>query len=162
MTVPNPTAEPSALDRTREEQTEATRQVVARYLQLLGAGATPAELAASFSEDVDWYIAGHVEAVPWLGRRHGRAGVADFFRQFREGVRQVRVHLEEPLVDGERAVVLGSFDSLLTASGRVVSSEAAVVMTVRNGLIVRYRILEDSYAVAQTIGDDSGSPGRHA
>ncbi|AKV00181.1 hypothetical protein AKJ09_06844 [Labilithrix luteola] len=137
--------------------------MVERYLRLLGTGATPAELAASFSEDVDWYIAGHVEAVPWLGRRHGRAGVADFFRQFREGVRQVRVHLEEPLVNGDRAVVLGSFDSLLTASGRVVSSEGAVVMTVRDGLIVHYRVLEDSYAVAQTIGDSSaasGSPAR--
>lgn len=134
-----------------DEQTRATREVVARYLQLLGSGASPEALAAAFSEDVDWDIAGDVEAVPWLGRRRGRAGVAEFFRLFREGVRPKKLQLEEPLVSGERAVVLGSFESRFTASGKVMASEAAIVLTVRDGLIVRYRILEDSHAVSRTI-----------
>jgi ketosteroid isomerase-like protein len=128
----------------------STRRVVDLYLGHLRSGAPPEKLAALFSEDVDWYIAGDVGSVPWLGRRNGRAGVAEFFTLFRKGVQPVRVELEEPLVSGERAVVLATFDSLLTASGRVVTSEGALVMRVRDGLIVQYRVLEDSYAVSQT------------
>lgn len=128
--------------------TTATARVVARYLERLTGGASPDELAAMFAEDVDWHIAGDVDRVPWVGRREGRAGVAAFFHLFRQGVQVRRLDLERPLVRGELAIVLGTFESLLVESGRVVASEGAIVMTVRGGLIVRYRILEDSFAVS--------------
>ena len=150
--------EPSRSDRSGEDDaTRATRRIVGRYLERLTGGAAPAELAEMFSEDVDWFIAGDTERAPWVGRRRGRAGVVEFFTLFARGVQPLRLDLEEPLVSGERAVVLGAFDSLLTASGRVVSSEGAIVMHVRDGRIVRYRILEDSFAVSQTSRGDAGS-----
>lgn len=37
----------------------------------------------------------------------------------------------------------------MKATGRLIESEFAFDLTVRDGLIVRYRMLEDSYAVEQ-------------
>lgn len=57
------------------------RATIEELFRRAGSGAPPEHIAELVSEDVDWYIAGDVATVPWIGRKHGRAGAADFYRQ---------------------------------------------------------------------------------
>ena len=47
------------------------------------------------------------------------------------------------------AVMLGSLASRIRRTGRIVTTDFAIVLTAVNGEIVRFQILEDSFAVSQ-------------
>jgi len=48
-----------------------------------------------------------------------------------------------------RALILGSLASKLKRTGKIVRTDFAIVLTVANGEIVRFQMLEDSFAVSQ-------------
>lgn len=89
--------------------------------------------------------------MPWVGRRKGRVGVTNFIRDLRTKIDPIDFSVRSTLVDGERAVALGSLKSRVDQTGRLIESEFALEFEVRNGLIVRYRLYEDSFAVAQAV-----------
>ncbi|MCV2219533.1 nuclear transport factor 2 family protein [Thauera sp. Sel9] len=128
-----------------------TDDTVRRLVSKIGQGATPAEIASLFSEDVDWFIAGDTENVPWIGRKHGRKGVAEFFSQIRELIAAERFEISDVLVKGGRAVVLGALASRARSTGKLMETEFAFDLIVENGLVVRYRMFEDSFAVARAV-----------
>ncbi len=134
----------------REE--EVVRRIVNRYFEMVGTGEDPESIASLFSENVDWNIPGHTALVPWIGRRTGRCGVAQFFYDLREQVEPVRFDLHSIVVEKDRAVALGELASRVRDTGRVIESEFAIEFTVRDALIIRYRLYEDSFAVAQAVG----------
>lgn len=126
------------------------RTAVTGFFDARLAGDSPLELAGRFHEDVDWYIQGDTETVPWIGRKKGRAGVAEHFTQLGEGVRPEGFEIDTVLSDGNRAVVLGTFRTRVAATGKLIDSEYAFDVAVDDaGLFTRYHMLEDSYAVSQ-------------
>ncbi|MBN8754647.1 MULTISPECIES: nuclear transport factor 2 family protein [Variovorax] len=131
--------------------TEHTRGIVEQLFAKARTGADPDEIASLFDEKVDWLIAGDVATVPWIGRKTGRAGVATFYRQIRELLVSERFEVTGILVDGSRAVVLGSLASRVKRTGKLIETEFVFDMAVHDGLITRYHMLEDSFAVAQAL-----------
>jgi ketosteroid isomerase-like protein len=127
----------------------STRQTIERLFERITASAAPEEIASEFSEEIDWDIAGDVEGVSWIGRRYGRSGVADFFRELRERIEPVRFHIRSIVAEGEQAVALGELTSRVKATGKTIESEFAIEFVVRGDLIVRYRLFEDSFAVSR-------------
>ncbi len=103
------------------------------------------------TDDLDWYVAGAVDRVPWIGRRTGQAGAADFYRQIRALIVSERFVVSEMLTKGNRVVVLGEFASRPRATGKLIETEFAFDVTVEIGAIVRFRLFEDSHAVAQAV-----------
>ncbi len=130
---------------------DATRRTVSQLFEKLQAGAAPEAIASLFGEDVDWHIPGDVDVVPWIGRREGRAGVAAFFRDLRQRVEPLRFEIRSIVVEGETAVALGELESRVKSTGNVIETEFAIAFTVRDALIVRYRLFEDSFAVARAV-----------
>ncbi|WNG30925.1 nuclear transport factor 2 family protein [Cystobacter fuscus] len=128
-----------------------TRALANAYLERLRAGAEPDVIASLFSEEVDWHIPGDTQRVPWIGRRKGRVGVADFFRALRAQIEPLRFEVRSLVVEGEEAVVLGALESRVRITGKVIDSEFAQHLRGRDGLIVRYRLFEDSFAVARAM-----------
>jgi ketosteroid isomerase-like protein len=51
----------------------------------------------------------------------------------------------------EKAVALLDLETRLNSTGKVILTEAAFAFTVRDDLITRFRLFEDSYAVAQAL-----------
>ncbi|WP_426757055.1 nuclear transport factor 2 family protein [Myxococcus sp. Y35] len=134
------------------------REVAERYLQAVQAfhanptaSATLAEVVALFDEDVDWSIDGDVARVPWIGPRRGHAAVGDFFRELISYVEPRRFEARTILADDETAVILGELASLVKATGRLIETAFAFDLTVRAGKITRYRMFEDSHAVARAV-----------
>ena len=114
------------------------------------AGATPEELTERFHENADWFIQGDTSALPWIGRKVGRAEIADHFAQHGQSTRPEAFEIDTIMTDGNRAVVLGTFVIRMLATDRVAESEYAFDITVDDsGLITRYHMLEDSWAFSE-------------
>jgi ketosteroid isomerase-like protein len=140
----------------RGEAPAATpREVAERYFERVAAfwsapedPAVLAQVLDLFAEDVDWDIPGDLDAVPWIGPRHSREGVGTFYRELAARLAPERFEVQRILADDDTAVALGGLASRVKATGRLIETPFAFVLTVRDGRIVRYRMLEDSHAVA--------------
>ena len=127
--------------------TTATRETVDAFFQRLAAP-EPETIVQLFADPVDWFIPGNEALAPWLGRRGTRDDVVAFFRLLFANVEPLRAEVQHILVDGETAIATGEFASRMLATGKVVESIFFIQFTVRDRQIVRYRLLEDSHAVA--------------
>lgn len=138
-----------------EAPTVTPIEIAARYFERVTAfwampdePQTLAAIVELFAEDVDWDIPGNVAAVPWIGPRHDREAVGAFYRELVARIAPERFDLQHILADEEQVVALGELASRVKATGRLIETPFAFVLTVRGGKIVRYRMLEDSHAVA--------------
>ncbi|MFF0575479.1 nuclear transport factor 2 family protein [Streptosporangium saharense] len=132
-----------------------TRATAEAFLRRLGEG-DPDRIAELFAERVEWRLdwpeEGH-PAVPWIRPRSTRADVAGHFREI------AAFHVPEKsagtvsgiVVDGTEAVILGDIRQTVRATGRPYTALCAVHLTVRDGLIVRYVVYEDSLTVAEAL-----------
>ena len=119
------------------------------FLGRMGGGAEPADIGKLFSESLQWEIAGDTGVLPWIGRKSGRAAITDFVRDSRAMTERIRFEVHDVLTGGNRAVILGSLASKLKRNGKIVTTDFAIVLTVANGKVVRFQMLEDSFAVSQ-------------
>ena len=124
-------------------------QLAQEFLHHMGGGAEPAEITALFSEDMTWTIAGDTGVLPWIGRKSGRAALIDFVNDSRAMIERISFEVHDILASDNRAVILGSLASKLKRNGKVVTTDFAIVLTVANGAIVRFQMLEDSFAVSK-------------
>src|SRR5882757_8172710 len=125
------------------------RNLAQEFLSRMANGAAPTEIAALFSEDLDWEIAGDTGVLPWVGKKKGRAAIADFVRDSRVMVERISFDVQDVLAGNGRAAILGSLATKIKRTGKVIRSDFVIVLTVANGQIVRFRMLEDSFAVSQ-------------
>jgi ketosteroid isomerase-like protein len=123
---------------------------IARMLLMeIAGGADPEAVAASFTPDVSFEIAGDEGALPWIGHRIGRGAVADFFRNAGNLIERISFDVEDVLTSDARAVIVGSLTTRVKATGRVIESAFAIILTVAEGeTISRFQMLEDSFEVS--------------
>jgi len=99
----------------------------------MASGAEPTEIAKLFSEELDWEIAGDTGVLPWIGKKKGRVAIADFVRDSRAMVERIKFEVHEVLAGSSRAVILGSLVSKLKRTGKVITTDFAIVLTIANG-----------------------------
>lgn len=135
------------------------REVAERYLEKVGAfwGAPDAPesneaIVDLFAETVDWYVPGDPALLPWSGARRTREDMRTFYPALARGIEPRRYEVKRILADDEMAVVIGDLASAIRATGTLAESPFAIELGVRDGKIVRYRMHEDSYAVARAAG----------
>jgi ketosteroid isomerase-like protein len=126
-----------------------TLRLAQEFLRRMGSGAEPSEIAKLFGETLEWDIAGDTGALPWIGHKSGRAAITDFVRDSRAMIDRISFEVHDILASDNRAAILGSLTSKLKRNGNVVTTDFAIVLTVANGEIVRFQMLEDSFAVSQ-------------
>ena len=143
---------------TRSDASTATRAVVETFFQRLAAE-EPDAFTALLAEDIDWLIPGDTSVAPWVGRRSTRDGVAEYLRLLRANVEPLRAEVQHVLVDGDVAIAVGEFASRMLKTGKVVESMFFAQFLVRDGLVVRYRLLEDTLAVVAALTEPTGRIG---
>ena len=126
-----------------------TLRLAQEFLGRMGGGAEPAEIAKLFSENMEWEIAGDTGVLPWIGQKSGRAAIIDFVNDSRAMIERISLEVRDILAGDHRAVILGSLVSKLKRTGKIIKTDFAIVLTVANGEIVRFQMLEDSFAVSQ-------------
>jgi uncharacterized protein len=124
---------------------ENVRTVRRLYARFFGQGDIPGALLL-LTDDVDWWLAGPGEILPWAGTWHGREQVGRFLAAFPE---TLEIEAFEPrtfVAQGETVVVLGQERARVKPTECVCETEWAMVFTLRGGKIARLRHYHDSAA----------------
>jgi ketosteroid isomerase-like protein len=126
-----------------------TLHLAQELLERMGKNAEPTEIAELFSENMVWEVAGDIDALPWIGQKRGKKAVIDFIKDSRVLIERISFEVYDILASDYRAVILGLLSSKLKRTGKIIRTDFAIVLTITNGEIVRFQLLEDSFAVSQ-------------
>lgn len=124
-------------------------EIARTLLDGLGTGRDPADIAAAFSEDLVFEIQGDEGAMPWIGRKAGRQAVVDFVRNLRDLTEPLSFDVEDILASESRAAIVGSLRTRIKATGKVTTTQFALVLTVLDGVVSRFQMLEDSFDLSK-------------
>jgi len=109
------------------------------------------DLADLFSDNIDWYIPGDETKAPWLGRRGTRQEVSEFYESLWKNTEPISVEIENVFIDNDKAIIAGEFSTRMLKTGKIVDSLFFIQITIKDNLIIKYRLLEDSLAVAKSL-----------
>ena len=124
-------------------------EIAQELLEGLGAGRAPDEIAGPFSPDVIFEIQGDDGVLPWIGRKSGRSAVVDFVRDIRTMTDPLTFDVEDLLASDNRVAIVGSLKTRIKATGKVTATQFAIILTVAEGVITRFQMLEDSFDVSK-------------
>jgi ketosteroid isomerase-like protein len=128
-----------------------TRDFVLEFLKMRQT-ADPVLLAPYLDEDIDWLISGPVDVLPHCGQRRGKAEVIDTICRVSPDIFVSRdFEIDHLLVHGDYAATLSRFHATHAATRRQVSYRCAHFMRFRNGKLVWYRGLIDSFSATEQV-----------
>ncbi len=123
------------------------RSIVERYFAAFGAGDTEAALAC-VHPDAIWHVDGD-PIVGTVGIVRGRDAVRSWQIRFPSSFRPIDFSVDRLIAEGADVMALGHFRHRVVSTGAIVDSGYAIRFTVRDGLIARYQIFEDSLLIAR-------------
>ncbi|TQJ46375.1 hypothetical protein FBY34_5758 [Streptomyces sp. SLBN-115] len=131
---------------------ESPTRTVQRLFPLLSKGRS-AEAAALFADSVSFSIP-HPPGIPWVPEVDSAQGMRTFFELLQTHVQAKEFDLRQIISEGDDVVLVGRMVSEVRRTGRDIDTAFALHATVRDGLITRYHLYEDTYAVAKAYFDD--------
>jgi len=112
----------------------------------------PRQIAPFLDDDVDWLLTGPIELISFCGQRRGKAAVLDCLtRQHPAVLAGFKVELNALLIDDNRAASLSRLIGTQRSTGRTISYNQAQLLYFRDGKIVKYRGIIDSFNAAEQI-----------
>lgn len=108
-------------------------------------------LTALFSERVDWFIPGDNTKASWVGQRSTNMEVEDFFKILWRNTEPLSAQIYDVLFNEKSAIIAGEFSTRMLSTNKVANSIFFIHITEKDGLISRYRLLEDSFSVSQSL-----------
>ncbi len=122
--------------------------IARELLAALREGRDPDAIAAMFGEDALFEIPGDDGVLPWIGHKSGRRAVADFITNTRTLTEPLTFDIEDIMASDVRAVIVGELATRIKATEKVVETAFAIVLSISGDRIVRFQMLEDSFAVS--------------
>jgi hypothetical protein len=114
-------------------------QIVRDAFEAFGRGDIPA-LLRRLDEYVEWEpVMGAAGHVPIAGKRMGKEAVAEFFEILDQNITFDIFQPEEFIAQGDLVVTLGHYEGRARTTERTFSGDWAMVMTVRNDKVIRFR-----------------------
>ncbi|MCW3465229.1 nuclear transport factor 2 family protein [Chitinophaga nivalis] len=135
------------------ETNTSIQQVLEKFLQKLLVERNVPGLLELYAEKVDWDIPGNTEVAPWVGSRSTKAEIATFYEQLYAGLEPISFDVRDRFFLDNKAIITGRVVCRIKKTDKIFDSEFTLHVTIENGLIIQYRMLEDSYAlvVAATV-----------
>ncbi|MFS7187429.1 alpha/beta fold hydrolase [Serratia proteamaculans] len=127
--------------------TSANIGVVQRYIRAFGKGDVDGALRL-MTDDVVWHVDG-VTQVSTVGLLKGRERVREWLQSFPERFQPRVFRLDNWLASNDSVMVSGYFRHHVISTGRSVGSDFMLYFRIRDGLIARYQIFEDSALLAR-------------
>jgi len=118
-------------------------------LEGIGGYQAPEDIAVLCAGNLQFEIQGDDDVLPWIGRRLGRAALADFIREIRLRTEPIAFDVEDILASDTRAAIIGALKTRIKATDTVIESQFAIILTIADGVIARFQMLEDSFAVSK-------------
>jgi len=130
-----------------------TRAVSAELVREFFAARVTGDLArigALIDDDIEWWISGPVNILPYAGQRRGKQAVLDsVVQQGRKIFEITDVQIDDIVVDGDQAMVRTRLSGIHRPTGRKISYSSAQLFAYRDGKIVRFRSIIDSFDAAE-------------
>ena len=120
-----------------------------KFLEGIGSGQDPAEIAALFAADLVFEIQGDDGVLPWIGRKTGRQAIANFIRDIRALTEPVTFDVEDILASDSRAAIVGALQTRIKATGKIIATQFAIILTITGDVVTRFQMLEDSFDVSK-------------
>ena len=102
------------------------------------------------TEDVEWFVPGPKEILPFAGLWKGVDGIEEFNRHLDATMRYDKVEIKEYIVDGDQVAAIFWAEGVAVSTGKTFKSEILRLYTFKAGKIKRVRNFYDtsSYVVA--------------
>ena len=88
------------------------------------------------------------DALPWLGVHRGREAARNFLAHMHRNLEVLAFGPREVISEGNKAAAFGWFRLHALRTGRTVDISYSIRLELRNGLIVKYHFLENTFDVA--------------
>jgi ketosteroid isomerase-like protein len=134
-----------------QENVQMVREIYAAF----GRGDVPTILNL-VAEDVEWTNPG-APAVPYAGRRRGRAQVAEFLAALNENVKIERLVLRDLIAQEGQVVALGSWQGRVRANDRMFETDWAMLWVCARGRVARFRCYQDTARMAAAFHADAAT-----
>ena len=119
------------------------------FLRRLGTDAKPDAVVELFADDACWDVPGDASAFPWIGKHHGTQAVRTLLTEMAAQLERIRLDIDDILASDTRAVIVGQLASRVKPTGRMMTTGFVIILTIADGRITRFQMLEDSFAVSQ-------------
>jgi uncharacterized protein len=123
--------------------------IAQKFLEGIGGGRDPDEIAALFDADLVFEIQGDDGVLPWIGRKTGRQAVAGFIRDIRALTEPVTFDVEDILASDSRTAIVGALQTRIKATGKIIATQFAIILTITGDVVTRFQMLEDSFDVSK-------------
>jgi ketosteroid isomerase-like protein len=129
---------------------ETNIAIAQSLLASIGEGKDPDLIAQMFADDLRFEIQGDDGVLPWIGKKSGRAAAANFFREIRVLTEPVKFEVEDILGSSSRAAIIGALETKIKKTGKIMTSQFAIILTINDGQITRFQMLEDSFDLSRS------------
>lgn len=105
-----------------------------------------------FDDQVDWYIPGDESRISWLGTRQHKSEIRVFFETLWANTLPLSTTLDGVFTQGADAVIAAEFSVQMLPTGCILTSPVFIMLTINSqGKIIKYRLLEDSFIVSESM-----------
>jgi ketosteroid isomerase-like protein len=122
-----------------QENVEITRRAFERWTE--GGGTVDAIPAEAYAEDVEWDLSAY-PLVDLPSRGSGRDNVLRVFAQYLSGWKSYRPEAREFIDAGDDVIVVLHEAARIGDSGSLLERDVFQVWTLRDGLVVKWRVFE--------------------
>ncbi|MBO4257221.1 nuclear transport factor 2 family protein [Streptomyces griseorubiginosus] len=130
---------------------------VEAYLDAFGARDME-HILSLFSPDATWTIPGDPALTAWAGSRTGPEGIRQSLSALFAAVEPLAFELGTMVEADGRVLAPGRYTSRFHPSGQALNSEMIMRFTVTDGLIMDYRVFEDSLGITRAhLGEQSSA-----
>lgn len=109
------------------------------------------QLVNLFKKEVKWEIPGNVKAIKWLGSRKTRDEIKEFFELLWASSSAISAEIHRVIIHNTDVIIKGSFTSEMLLTKKRVTSLFFIHMVIIDGQIAEYTLLEDSYAISESM-----------
>jgi ketosteroid isomerase-like protein len=107
--------------------------------------------SGTLAEDVEWWVSGPSEILPFAGTWRGLEGVAEFQKRLGETMKYDKVELQRYLVSGDDVAAIFIGEGTARATGKPFRSEIIRLYTFANGKVIRVRNYYDTAAYVAAV-----------
>lgn len=145
--------------------TSLTRNILDGFYQAYAARDS-ARLSVFLDDDVEWLLTGPVDVLWYCGRLKGKAAVMELITSIGPKILELkRFDFDDILISGDQAATFAWFVGQEHNSGREVKFRCAHFLRFRDGKVISFRTVSDTYhVVEQMVGHplDLGGMNGHA
>jgi len=105
------------------------------------------------SEDVEWFVPGPKEILPFAGLWKGANGIAEFNRLLGATMRYDKVEIKEYIVDGDQLAAIFLGEGIAKSTGKPFKSEILRLNTFKDGKIIKVRNFYDTASYVSAVSN---------